>query len=240
MKKLFLIFALTIILVPFPAAADEELDLVIDRVIQAYGGAKVDTIRSYRMEGIISARRRKIEGSMKRTFRRSQSLKVEIDYPANPEVRILDGDRGWRTDPKEGTIREVEGALYKSMVLQAARANIPWILVENWSDIREIPGRIIDNRMTMGLELTIGQGMLMRFYINPTTHLVIHSQAILNTPQLKTYFETAYSNFRKVRGVMFPFREKNFASGFQTGTTVINKININPADVNRGTFRPTR
>jgi hypothetical protein len=46
---------------------------------------------------------------------------------------------------------------------------------------------------------------------------------------MSTNFATDYADFRLVDGVLFPFREANFASNQSTGETVITKIAVNPA-----------
>ena len=91
--------------------------------------------------------------------------------------------------------------------------------------------------MTMGLQIILEPGLILRLYVDPKTSLILYSQAILNTEKMKTHFETAYSDFRKVDGVLFPYHEENWASGFHTGTTVIEKITLNPR-VKPNSFRP--
>ena len=45
---------------------------------------------------------------------------------------------------------------------------------------------------------------------------------------MKTNFATDYADFRTVDGVLFAFREGNFASNQSTGDTVITRVTINP------------
>ncbi len=77
----------------------------------------------------------------------------------------------------------------------------------------------------------------MRLYADPKTARIVYSQAVLNTETIKTHFETAYSDFREVEGILFHHHEENWASGFNTGTTEIQKITINP-EIEPGMFRP--
>jgi hypothetical protein len=226
------------LLIAAPAAADAGTDKIIDRVMEAYGGSALEDIRSYRLSGTVTARMRGIEGGMIRTWYRPDKLRVELQYPGNPETRILDGDQGWRTSPQGGGVKKVDGALLKSMVLQLGRVGIPWILDENRKTIKAAPPRMVEGRLLIGLELSLGTGMTVRYYIHQSSNLVVFSEALLAASKMRTSFETYYSDHRKVRGVVFSFREKNVASGFHTGTTVIDKVELNPADVNRGYFRP--
>jgi hypothetical protein len=131
----------------------------------------------------------------------------------------------------------VDGALLKSMILQAARANIPWILADRREAVAQAPAARVGEKMTIGLQIILEPGLILRLYVDPTTSLIVYSQAILNTKTLKTHFETAYSDFREVEGVVFPHHEENWALGFHTGTTVIEKITVNPK-IKSGAFRP--
>jgi hypothetical protein len=54
---------------------------------------------------------------------------------------------------------------------------------------------------------------------------------------MKTNFATDYADFRTVDGVLFPFREANFASNQSTGETVLTKIVVNPP-LSGKDFRP--
>lgn len=236
-KYLVLLLAVSCQLIASPAMADPAMDSVIGKVLAAYGGNKLQSVNTYRMTGTVDAKMRKTEGAVERLFSRPDRLYVDLAYAVNPERRFLDRERGWRTDPGGGGINEVDGALLKSMTLQAARANIPWILDENREDVTQAAAAKVGETMTMGLQIILEPGLILRLYVDPKTSLILYSQAILNTETMKTHFETAYSDFKEVDGVLFPHHEENWASGFHTGTTVIETIEINPK-VKDGDFRP--
>ncbi|UCF89223.1 MAG: hypothetical protein JSV70_02985, partial [bacterium] len=88
-----------------------------------------------------------------------------------------------------------------------------------------------------GMQIILGPGLVLRLYADPQTARVIYSQAILNAEKINTHFETAYSDFREVDGVLFAHHEENWASGFHTGTTQIQKIILNPP-LKENSFRP--
>jgi hypothetical protein len=50
-------------------------------------------------------------------------------------------------------------------------------------------------------------------------------------------FVTAYSDFRKVSGVLVPFREENFVQGRHSGTTELQTVEF-LAEAPTGAFRP--
>ncbi|UCF30457.1 MAG: hypothetical protein JSV26_10430 [bacterium] len=213
------------------------MDRLVNRILDAYGGERLDTIRTYRMEGTVKAKMRQTEGSMVRLFARPDRLYVDLAYGANPERRYLDRGRGWRTDPSGAGIKEVGGHLLKSMILQAARADIPWILSERREEVTQIPALKVGDRMTIGMQIILEPGLIIRLFADPKTARIVFSQAILNTETVKTHFETEYSDFKEVDGILYAHHEENWASGFHTGTTEIRKITLNP-ETGPADFRP--
>ena len=106
------------------AAAAKGADAIVDRVLATYGGkAALDKVKAYRMEGSVNSVMRGT-GALARTFVRPGRLRIALDYPNHPETRILDAGQGWRSDGK-GNIAPADGFLLTSMVLQAARADLP-------------------------------------------------------------------------------------------------------------------
>jgi hypothetical protein len=207
---------------------------LVDSVLKAYGGkAALDRIKAYRMEGTVASRMSG-SGALGRTFARPDRLKITLDYPNHPETRILDGGRGWRSDGK-GNMSAVDGFLLASMVLQAARADLPWLLDERRASAKLLAP--MDGGKLQGLELPLGGGLTLTVYADAATGRIVRSSGVLVAPGMKTNFATDYSDFRTVDGILFPFREANFASNQSTGDTVITRITLNPALTDTD-FRP--
>ena len=216
------------------AAGTTTADTVVDAVLQAYGGkAALDNIKAYRMEGTVTSVMRG-SGALVRTFARSDRLKITLDYPNHPETRILDGGKGWRSDDK-GNMGAVDGFLLASMVLQAARSDLPWLLDERRATIKLLAP--MDGGRLQGLEIPLGGGLSLTVYADTATGRIVRSSGVLDVPGMKTNFATDYSDFRTVDGVLFSFREANFASNQSTGDTVITRVTVNPA-LSEKDFRP--
>jgi hypothetical protein len=200
---------------------------VIARVLEAYGGrAALERVVSYRMEGEFTSARDDRSGPTARVLVRPNKLKVAIHYPEETELRLLDGARGWRTE--EGEWVEAEGPMYDAMVLQAMRANVPWILAEGAAHAKLVEPRRHGGTDLIGVEIPLREGLAFRAYVHPRTYRVEVSRGLLAHYGMETYFETEYSDFRRVGGVLFAFREKNFASGVHTGWTRIRRVVLNP------------
>jgi hypothetical protein len=148
---------------------------------------------------------------------------------------MLDGMRGWR-DRGTGP-QTVTGMLLTAMILQAARADLPWILDAHRNVVRVVGPVVRGDRSLVGLEIQMGTSMLFRAYVDTDTHYVVESLGILMAGGQQVRFETRYTDFRSVDGIVFPFAEENYASGTHTGSTRITSVDVNP-DVAPGTFQP--
>jgi hypothetical protein len=209
------------------AAPDTAAAALIERIVRAYGGhGKLDKVHAYRLEGRIVAVQQGREGPTLRIFARPNRLRVELQYPDAPETRILDGTQGWRG--AGGPVEAVSGPLLDAMALQAARAGVPWILMERKDDTQVVEALELRGRKLLGLECVLEPGLTLRVYVNPVTAHVEMSQGILERGRMRTAFETIYEDFRTVDGVLFAFREENYASGQHTGYTAIEKVEWNP------------
>lgn len=215
-------------------AGGTAVDALVDRVLAAHGGREaLAKARAYRMEGTVTSVMRGT-GATVRTFERPDRLRIVIDYPGRLETRILDKGRGWRSNP-DGTLTAADDFLLTSMVLQAARANLPWILDERRAEL--VPLAPMDGGQLQGLELPLGQGLRLTVYVESGTGRIARSAGVLASPSMTTNFATDYADFRTVDGVLFPFREANFAANQSTGETVITKITVNPP-LTDADFRP--
>jgi len=207
---------------------------LIESVLAAYGGkAALEKVKAYQMEGTVASVMRG-NGALVRTFARPDRLKITLDYPNHPETRILDGSKGWRSDGK-GNIAPADGFLLTSMVLQAARADLPWLLDEKRASIKLLAP--MDGGNLQGLEIPLGGGLTLTVYADTATGRIVRSSGVLDTPGMKTNFATDYSDFRTVDGVLFSFKEANFASNQSTGDTVISRVVVNPP-LKDSDFRP--
>ena len=222
-----LLFALA---VPAPVRAGraETVHDRVSRVLAAYGGwGKLARVKSYRVEGDFFSAMRHSTVPTTRVFARPDRFKTLIDYPDRLEARLVDGARGWRTEPG-GALGEVHGPMLMAMVLQAARCDVPWILAERESLARFIDPLERDGVLLPGLEIPLGDGLVFRAWTDPVTFLVRVSQGALTDGRMATHFETVYSDFRDVGGLKFAFREENFASGTQTGITLVKRVVLDP------------
>jgi hypothetical protein len=236
-RGLLAIFLLMLV-APSPAhAQNPEISSFIDEILAAYGTPeRLAEVKAYRMTGTIQT----ISGSRGtsiRTFSLPERLKVELDYGERREARILVGPDGWRSTGAGG-YSPVSGPLHGSMVLQALRASVPWILDGARETAEEVEPQDYQGKTLRSLQLSVSEGLVFRIYVDPETYLVLATQGLLNMGGISTAFETHYSDFREVDGVLFPFKEEGYASGQNTSSTTLEEIELNPALTDRE-FDPT-
>ena len=230
MRRLVLLLALAprLAFAAPPAPAQTDARALVDSVVAAYGGrAALDRVHAYRLEGEVFSAMRHEPAPVTRVFSRPDRFKVLIDYADTPEARLLDHGHGWR-NARGGTLEPASGPMLSAMTLQAARADVPWILDERAAACRIVPGMERDSVQLVGLELELGGGLVFRAFVHPRTHRVLVSEGAIEQGEMRTHFETVYSEFRDVDGIPFAFHEENWASGQQTGVTEVKTIVLNP------------
>lgn len=216
------------------APPDQAVGKLVDKVVEAYGGlAALEKFPVLVQEGEVVAHEAQDVGRILRIYERPRRLRVTIAYPGSPaEQRILDGARGWRDG------REVSGAPpHAAMLLQAARLELPLSLAEGRARLVDEGVVERDGVKLRALTLPLGDGLAITAEIDPASGLVVRSVARMPGGVGSLEFVTAYSGFRKVSGVLVPFREENFVQGRHSGTTEIRTTEF-LVEAPTGAFRP--
>lgn len=217
------------------APAAGAIPSLVRRCVDAYGGeAALSKLAASVQEGsVTSILSPGVRGRMGRAYRRSGKLRVEIDFAGrDPEVRVLDGGRGWRHG------QAVSGGYLDSMLLQAARLDLP-ALLSAWQDRVKDAGTLVHEGVTLRvLSIEVAPGLVVEAGIDPVSGRILRSRgrrADGAGPPLE--FVTTYSDFRKVDGVLVAFHEDNWANGSRTGETVLERVEF-PGALPDDLFRP--
>ncbi|HKB81196.1 MAG TPA: hypothetical protein VKH35_15920 [Thermoanaerobaculia bacterium] len=191
------------------------VNALVDHVLDAYGGAAAwSNVYVLRESGTVVPAMASGNGSMTRTWKRPDSLRVEIVYPSRTETRTVEGDRGTH-DGKAAGAMELD-----AMRLQAARLALPYLLVERRTSVRDLGLQNGRHR----LEVPLGGSLSLIVEIDPGSGRIVHSVSKANGIE----FSTDYSEFRMQDSLLFAFREENSAQGTPTGTNELRRIEVNP------------
>jgi hypothetical protein len=209
------------------APADTSAAPLIARAIAAFGGrTAIERVHAYRMHGTVnSTGRGNLTGPTVRVFQRPDRLKVLIDYPGAPETRIVKGREGWRSNG--GPVEEAHGPMLDAMALQACRAGLPWLLMEQGSRARRSATRDLDGRTLEGFEMQVRDGLVFRAWVDSTGHVRI-SQGEMAGGAARMQFETIYDDWRPVGGLWFAHHEETYAGGTHTATAVFDSVLVDP------------
>src|SRR5437867_1092769 len=184
------------------------VDDLIAKVVNAYGGAAAwSKVTSFREIGTVTPAMRPGQGALTREWQRPDKLRVEIVYPTNTEIRIVNGDHGTQNG------KEATGMGLDAMRLQAARLVAPLLLLEKKSSLHATGNSI---------EIALSPSMTLTLEIDPQSGHIVRSTGKTSG----TEFSTDYSDFRIVDGLLFALREENTAGGTKTGTNEISKVEV--------------
>ena len=217
-------------------ASAADIGGLVEKVVATYGGkAGLEKIVAIREEGKVeSTMGASGPGEQTRTFARPLKLRVEINRgPQSSEVRIVAGDKGWRNG------KEATGASYEAMVLQAVRLDLPWELWLHRTNLVERASKEVDGHQVHVLELSLQNGLLVSAGIDPDSGRILFSSGQTGGGAANSAtFETRYDEFRTVEGVLFAFKETNFAQGTKIAETHLSKIELLKSPPPSETFKP--
>lgn len=211
------LFFLVLLLSCLPAAA-QDLDGLLARVAEAYGGKTHTGIRGVRQTGTTFSSMRG-EGSILRTYQHPDRLRIEIDYPGNPELRIIRGPKSWIHG------KEMGGAFHSSMILQAMRLGLPWNLLENRAQLRDAGlVRLEDGRSLRAIEMPLAPGYSLVVDIDPESGRILRSRGVMPSAGGRMEFATVYEDFKLQDGRLYAATEQHYALGQHIGYTKIGSI----------------
>ncbi|HSG07831.1 MAG TPA: hypothetical protein VLA36_05725 [Longimicrobiales bacterium] len=206
------------------ADAAPDAGQVVGKVLEVYGGVEaIRAVTSHRQEGMLVAVRGGGHGRLYRISDGPDRLSILVSYPDRNELRILSNGSAWR-GPDASSLAEVGGPLKGAMVLQAARSWLPRLLDDHRDDV--VLAGTADGRTA--LDVRIADDLVLRVIVEDSTGLIVRSESILRSAPGPVGFATDYSDFRMVSGVLFAFREETYASGYHTGSAVLESVELNP------------
>jgi hypothetical protein len=216
-----------------PRASDT--DAILASIARAYGGpAAVERLDAFRIEGEVRAHVRGETARVRRDVLGADRLRVTLEYPGRTEVRILQGERGWRGTEAEQL--PVAGLPHLAMVYQLIRSTVPRSLMHHRSHIVQAGVRTEAGGRYLLLRFDGKQGLSIDFWVEDISRRVTRVEGTLASDTVKMSFATRYGDFRDVDGLLFPHSEENLVGGRHAGSTTIQSVSFSAGDL--GPFAP--
>lgn len=193
---------------------------ITDKIIAAYGGReRIAKVMSVAAEGRIRALMRGEAGIYRRALRRDRRLFVNVLYGRSTDRWLLDGTRGFRDT--DGNVEEVFGPRYHAMVDQYNELDLPFGLLDNTFAITELGMATKKWAEVRILRLVDHAGNQIEAYVRTEDYLIIKCTSTFENGLQSLNLRSEFSDFRRVEGILFPFRIINYIRG-----NIINEITI--------------
>jgi hypothetical protein len=210
---------------------------IVEGIIEAYGGKDAITkVKNVFAKGPIRAFMRQDNGTYTRHMALDRKLRVDIRYTQSSELRILNGSEGWRGENK-GALNKVEGFQYLAMVYQYNQLNIPYGLIKDQYDVKWIGEAEVEGSQTDILALSGEDGPAMEIYVDRNDHRILKTSGFFDFGGQRVDLTAEFAEFKKVHGVLFPFKITNYSEGFKLGETDLKEVRVN-VRMKDSLFRP--
>jgi outer membrane lipoprotein-sorting protein len=166
------------------------------------------------------------EGSYARYLERPGRLRIEIMPEQGGEVRVLADGRGWQGDVKQ--LHRARPVTVQAMVYQLSYLDLPMSLTDKSVPVFYGGSRVLEGQTFDLLELTPAGGSRgVRVYVDKESRLIVRVAADFDMGMGASELSTRYEDFRKVDGVLFPFRLINYAGDMTLSVITITDLKIN-------------
>jgi len=221
-----------------PPSETERISSKMNRVFDAYGGKEaVGRLHSLHAKGKIEALIMHDHGNYELYFQKDRKLRIETRYERSTEVRILNGDRGYRSS-KQNVIEEVYGPRFLSMVYQFKHLNLLFDLAGNVYEIRSAGLPAVNGNSAEIFRLNDKDGAIIEISVDDNTHFITKVTAHFRAEGKQIDLSAEFSDFRKVGESVFPFVITNYAGGVKVARTVMESYSLNP-DIPDSFFAPS-
>jgi hypothetical protein len=199
---------------------------ITDKIFETYGGReRIANVMSVAAEGRITSLTRGEAGIYRRALRRDRRLFVYVNYGRSTERSLLDSTRGFQAT--DGSVEEVFGPRYHDLVDQYNELDLPFGLLDNTFTITEISRGTLKGTAVRILRLLDRAGNEIDIYVRTKDYLIIKCISIFENGLHSTILSTEFSDFRRVEGILFPFRMVKYAGGDLIGEITIRAYLLN-------------
>jgi hypothetical protein len=231
MVKRFLVSVLATMLAAPVYAAEPQLQDVLDRMVQAYGGEEnLRKLDHMVQEWDFTALVRNRQGTDIRSIRVPGQLRVELTYPDKKETRVLNGSSAFVVFDGRPPA-PAHGPQQAAMRLQLMRLYSPLALRDRIGDLE-----LTADGGFLALSLLDG-GLRVDYLVNQDEWRIEKVVGTLSINGGEMRFLTEYSDFAFVKGVLVHRKENKFAGNVNTARLELRRIELD-AQFEPARFQP--
>lgn len=213
---------------PTETTKSSSTEALVKKIISAYGGpAAIEKAAGLQAKGQIKAPVLGDEGTYERISERPRKLRVETVYKRSSEVRILNGQDGWRMSSVP-PFEKVTSFRLQSMVFQYKQLDLPYGLMKGQYRLKILGSTTHDSKKCTLLEITDDEGPRMEALIDPDTNLVVRLTGYFDMAERQATLAVEFRDFRTINGMPLPFSITNYGSGQKIAENIITEYVINP------------
>ena len=208
---------------PMTKSAHISAEQIIDNYVKAIGGVSaIHAINDYKMTGSVNAMGQSLE--MIQLFKKPNLYSMSVSMGATVAQKIVFDGTTLKTSGMGGSAAFTEGKEFDEVKANAAMCP-EMNYIQNGFNLSVGEIEKINGNNAYVLYVRKGQQTITEYY-DVTTGLKIRISASLNTPMGEMQQITDYSNYRPIKGVMFPHLIKQKVANIET-TITITKVEVN-------------
>ena len=220
----------------YPEVQKEHEEALVARILEAYGGEKnLSRVFALSAEGRIQKNFPDDTGSYVRHMQKDRKLFVEIRYTNATERRVLNGKKGYRG--MNGKLEAVKGPPYDAMVYQYNQIDLPFGFLDGSFRVVSVHRDSLNGEDVNVLRLQDTAGYELDISVRAADSLILRAIGYFKVGSSRTNLGAEFSDFRKVEGILLPFKIINYARGSKLSETTITQYRINPR-IDNSLFQP--
>jgi hypothetical protein len=205
----------------------EQIKSLIAKVINAYGGKRnIENVKTVYARGNINAFAFDDKGVYVYYFERPGRLRVEIKYSRSSELRILDDGEGYES-VDSAPITKVKGVRYLAMLFQYKQLDLPYGLSVDAYQMHYEGKANLNGVKVDVISLNDKEGPPMKVYIDTEKFFIRKSSGYFSiTKNSVTTLSSEFADFKRIDGIVLPFKITNFADGQKIAETIIREYKL--------------